>query len=62
MAWAFDVVIGKYQVVQDLKDSNESEGATLFLCAYHISTNSEVLTETDVSMVYNRLECHEKKY
>ena len=25
MAWALYVVFGKYQVVQDLKDSNESE-------------------------------------
>lgn len=35
LAWALRIVIGKYRVVQDLKDSNESELATLFLCTCH---------------------------
>lgn len=33
MAWALLVVIGKYQVVEDLKGSNESEKVPRFFCA-----------------------------
>ena len=56
MAWALYVVIGKYQVVQDLKDSDESESSTLFLCAFFIGTTITIIikTKTDVPMVYNR--------
>jgi len=32
MAWALLVVIGKYQVVEDLKGSNESEKLPRFFC------------------------------
>ena len=32
MAWALLVVIGKYQVVEDLKGSNEGEKVPRFFC------------------------------
>ena len=54
MAWALLVVIGKYQVVEDLKDSDESEDATLFLFAYYIGIQKKTNTnKTDGPMGYN---------
>ena len=38
MAWALLVVVGKYQVVQDLKDSNEGEKVPRFFCAHKRQT------------------------
>jgi hypothetical protein len=51
MAWTLLVVIGKYQVVQDLKDSNESEKVPRFFCAHmlyprHVYQNI-FITKTD---------------
>ena len=34
LAWALHVVIGKYQVVEDLKDSDEGEKVPRFFCVY----------------------------
>lgn len=45
LAWALYVVIGKYQVVQDLKDSNEGEKVPRFFCvrkSKHFGTTNGV--------------------
>ncbi len=52
MAWALDVVIGKYQVVEDLKDSDESERATLFLCAYFSGTTKQLFKQKPMCQWY----------
>lgn len=52
MAWALDVVIGKYQVVEDLKDSDESERATLFLCAYFSGTTKYLFKQKPMCQWY----------
>ena len=65
MAWALLVVVGKHQVVEDLKGSNEGEKCHAFFVRISVrpqsgTINIDYYSKTDVPMGYNGQGTNEK--